>query len=112
MVRRVTAQPLLKGMPGRGFKHTVKHHETGRRVAVKNPDGPTYLDLPHLAHVDPAEFDEVNALLDAANARLRPQARQRGRPPARGCRASGPGSPASTPAAGTAAASSSGAATA
>jgi len=68
MVRRLTANTLLKGMPGRGFTKTVKNHETGRRVAMKNPTGPNFLDLPHLAHVDPAEFDEVNALLDAANA--------------------------------------------
>ncbi len=67
-VRRVTANTLLKGMPGRGFTKTVKNHETGRRVAVKNPTGPNFLDLPHPAHVDPAEFDDVNALLDAANA--------------------------------------------
>jgi len=68
MVRRITANTLLKGMPGRGFMHTVKHHETGRRVSVKNPDGPLYRDCPHLAHVDPVEFDDVNARLDAANA--------------------------------------------
>ena len=44
MVRRVTRNPLLKGRPGRGFKHTVKHHETGRRVSVPNPDGPVFRD--------------------------------------------------------------------
>jgi hypothetical protein len=66
-VRRITRNPLLKGMPGRGFKHTIKHHETGRRIAVKNPKGPLFRDCPHLIHVDPLEFDAVNALLDAAN---------------------------------------------
>jgi hypothetical protein len=70
MVRRITRNPLLKGMPGRGWKHTVKHHETGRRVSVKNPKGPQFREFPHLAHVSPAEWDEVNALLDTANARF------------------------------------------
>jgi site-specific DNA recombinase len=67
MVRRLTRNPLLKGMPGRGFKHTVKHHESGRRVSVKNPEGPTFRECPLLAHVDPDLFDEVNRLLDEAN---------------------------------------------
>lgn len=67
MVRRLTRNPLLKGMPGRGFRRTVKHHETGRRVAVRNPKGPTFRECPHLAHIDPEEFDEVNRLLDGAN---------------------------------------------
>ena len=67
MVRRLTANTLLKGTPGRGFKRTVKHHGTGRRVPVRNPDGPAYWDCPHLAHLDPAVWDEVNARLTAAN---------------------------------------------
>ncbi len=67
MVRRVTTNSLLKGLPGRGHKHTVKHHETGRRVSVKNPDGPTFREYPHLAHVEPELFDEVNRILEAAN---------------------------------------------
>src|SRR5262245_33709254 len=73
MVRRLTRNPLLKGMPGRGFRHTVKHHETGRRVSVKNPKGPQFRDYPALAHVEPALWDEVNALLDAQNGRYRRQ---------------------------------------
>jgi hypothetical protein len=68
MVRRITRNPLLKGMPGRGFRRTVKHNETGRRVSVKNPGGPKFKDYPDLAHVDPLLWDEVNALLDQANA--------------------------------------------
>jgi site-specific DNA recombinase len=68
MVRRFYRNPILKGQPGRGFRHTVKHYETGRRVSVKNPTGPIYRDEPHLAHVDPTEFNEVNARLDAKNA--------------------------------------------
>lgn len=68
MVRRLTRNPLLKGMPGRGFKHTVKHHETGRRVSVKNPEGPNLLEYQHLAFWPPDEFDALNAALDAKNA--------------------------------------------
>ncbi len=67
MVRRVTANAVLKGAPGRGFKHTVKHHETGRRVSVRNPKGPIFRDYPHLAHVEPDLWDEVNHLLAVAN---------------------------------------------
>jgi site-specific DNA recombinase len=67
MVRRITRNPILKGMPERGNKVTVKRHETGRRVSVNNPDGPETYSCPHLAHVDPAEFDEVNALVREAN---------------------------------------------
>jgi hypothetical protein len=70
MVRRITANPILQGMPGRGFKKTIKHNETGRRIAVKNPKGPTLLEYPHLAVWTPAEFDELNALLDAKNRRF------------------------------------------
>lgn len=67
MVRRVTRNPVLKGLPGRGFKRTVKHHESGRRVSVRNPDGPTFRACPHLAHVEPDLWDEVNRLLEEAN---------------------------------------------
>ncbi len=71
MVRRFYKNPLLKGRPGRGFRHTVKHNETGRRVSVKNTTGePTYLDYPHLAHVDPLELDEVNRLLAQKNGKV------------------------------------------
>lgn len=67
MVMRVTRNTLLKGMPGRGFKHTVKVHATGRRVSRKNPDGPQFREYPHLAHIDPARFDRVNAALTEAH---------------------------------------------
>lgn len=67
MVRRITRNPLLKGMPGRGFTHTIKHHETGRRIAVKNPQGPKFREYPHLAYWDAADFDEINLRLDEAN---------------------------------------------
>lgn len=68
-VRILFTNPMLKGMPQRGAKHTIKHNETGRRVAVKNPAGPTYRDEPHLAHFEPEELDEVLALLAARHAR-------------------------------------------
>jgi site-specific DNA recombinase len=71
MVRRITANTLLKGMPRRGLKHTVKHHETGRRVSVKNPEGPSFYECPHLAFWTPEEFDELNALLDSSNQSFR-----------------------------------------
>ncbi len=64
MVRRFFQNSLLKGQPGRGFRHTVKHNETGRRVSVKNDKSePVYLDYPHLAHVDASELHETNLLL-------------------------------------------------
>ena len=70
-VRKTTRNPILKGMPGRGFTHTVKHHETGRRIAVPNPDGPEFIECPHLAYWDPADFDEINLRLDEANSGYR-----------------------------------------
>jgi hypothetical protein len=67
MVRRLIRDSLLKGMPGRGHRHTVKINESGRRVSVKNPNEATYRDFPHLAHWHPADWEEVNALLDRRN---------------------------------------------
>lgn len=67
MVRRYYANPMLKGMPARGHKHTDKHHETGRRISVPNPDGPNFVGYPHLAHLDAQEFDDLNAGLNEAN---------------------------------------------
>jgi hypothetical protein len=61
--------PLLKGQPGRGYKHTVKHNESGRRIAVNNPDGPIYFDAPHLAHLDAKLFDQLNIALRRQNAK-------------------------------------------
>jgi len=72
MVRRYYKNRLLAGHPGRGFRHTKKHHETGRRVSVKNEDGvPVFLDLPRLAHVAAAELDHVNLRLDRRNRYVR-----------------------------------------
>jgi len=67
MVRRFYSNPILKGEPCRGKRCTIKHHENGQRVSVKNPKGPIYRHCPHLAHLDPAEFDELNAFLEAKN---------------------------------------------
>jgi len=48
-----------------------KHHETGRRVSVKNEDsGPIFRDCPHLAHVIAAELDDVNLRLDKQNSHV------------------------------------------
>ncbi len=66
-VRRFYKNTLLIGVVGRGFRHTVKHNETGRRISVKNPDGPIIIEVPHLAHLERGEFEEVNRLLDAKN---------------------------------------------
>lgn len=70
MVRRLYHNPILKGRPQRGEKHSVKINETGRRISVVNPDGPIYRDEPHLAHFDAVELDTVLAEVDAAHAAL------------------------------------------
>jgi hypothetical protein len=68
MVRRFYTNPILKGEPGRGFRRTIKHHETGRRISVINAKGPLFRDSPHLAHLNPVDFDELKAELQAKNA--------------------------------------------
>ena len=69
MVRRLFKNPVLKGKPARGFKHTVKHHESGRRRSVTNPHGPTFQDFPQLAFFAADELDSLNARLDEKNAK-------------------------------------------
>jgi hypothetical protein len=64
MAQRVMKNSILKGFPQRGRMHTVKNPD-GHRVSVKNPAGPRYIECPHLAHVDPQEFDEVTGLAEA-----------------------------------------------
>lgn len=76
-VRRLMANPLLKGQAWRGNRHTVKHHETGRRISVRNPKGPVYYSCPHLAHVREDLWEEVNELRKMRNQGL-------GRKPANG----------------------------
>jgi site-specific DNA recombinase len=70
-VRAYFANPLLKGKPGRGFKHTVKKHETGKRVSVINPDGPRHYHAPHLAFLSEEEFHELNEFLRDRNKEFR-----------------------------------------
>jgi hypothetical protein len=66
-VRQFYRCTILKGMPSRGHRRSVKNYETGKRVSVKNPDGACYREYPHLSHLDPDMFDKVNALLDLQN---------------------------------------------
>lgn len=111
MVRRFYKNPLLKGKPGRGFRHTVKHNETGRRISVKNTTGePHYLDYPHLAHVDADKLDETNRLLAEANAKVGRKPIN-GVDPFRGSRKNARGFPANMLAAGTVVTTTSGEAT-
>jgi site-specific DNA recombinase len=69
MVARFYSNPLLKGAPQRGKRHTIKRHETGRRISVNNPKGPKYYHAPHLAHLTHEEFDGLQTLLTASHAR-------------------------------------------
>src|SRR5580704_13787951 len=69
-VRQFYANPILKGFPRRGARHTIKHNESGRRISVPNPKGASYCECPQLAHVDPVLLDETNALLDEQNSKL------------------------------------------
>lgn len=66
-VRRFYSNPILKGFPQRGARHTIKHHETGRRISVPNPKGPSLFEARHLAHLDAVFFDELNARLSTKN---------------------------------------------
>ena len=50
---------------------SVKHHGTGRRQSKKNPKGPTFYHAPHLAFFEPAQFDELVALLAENNKNFR-----------------------------------------
>jgi site-specific DNA recombinase len=70
MVRRFYANMLLAGKPGRGYRHTIKHHEPGKRISVPNPNGPDFIDRPHLAHLDYDELVELNELLRNKNSKL------------------------------------------
>ena len=69
MVLSFYRNSILKGMPQRGNMTTVKHHGSGKRSPKKNPKGPTYYEAPHLAFFDPAEFDDLVALLAKRNSR-------------------------------------------
>lgn len=71
MIRRFYANSLLKGMARRNVMHTVKIYETGQRKSVKNPNGPVYYSVPHLAYLDPIDFDELQEALKKSNARYK-----------------------------------------
>lgn len=70
MVNRLYHNPILKGTPQRGKRHTKKQHSTGKRICVINPDGPNYRDEPHLAHFEAAEIDQALAEVDASHKKL------------------------------------------
>lgn len=71
MVLRFYRNPLLKGYPQRGKMRTVKHHGTGHRQSKRNPNGPTHYHVPHLAHFEPMEFDDLVARLADRNEHYR-----------------------------------------
>ncbi|MBL8827521.1 MAG: recombinase family protein [Planctomycetaceae bacterium] len=71
MVLRFYRNSLLKGVAFRGRNHTVKVHETGRRVQKRNPKGATFYECPHLAYFAADEFDELVELLHKSNAAYR-----------------------------------------
>lgn len=71
LVKRFYANPILKGSPSRGAKHSIKIYETGQRKSVKNPGGPVFYSRPHLAYLDPTDFDELQSKLKERHARSR-----------------------------------------
>ena len=71
MVRRFFANRLLMGKAGRGFRHSVKHFESGRRKSVPNPKGPTFYECLHLAFFTSDEFEELQTSLKERNARYK-----------------------------------------
>jgi DNA invertase Pin-like site-specific DNA recombinase len=80
MVKRLFSNKLLKGIASRGKMVSVKIHETGRRVPKKNPKGPKYFAVPHLAHLTPEEFDTMQDRVHARNAHLRRKPEQGNHP--------------------------------
>lgn len=71
MVKRLYENPILKGMPQRGARHSVKKNSNGRRISVVNPAGPTYREEPHLAHFDKEELESVLQEVHEVNAKRR-----------------------------------------
>jgi DNA invertase Pin-like site-specific DNA recombinase len=72
MVARLVQNPILKGVRVRNKKKSRRVNKTGKHRSVDAP--PEELlerDCPHLAFIDPARFDRVNALLAARNAKYR-----------------------------------------
>lgn len=70
MVKRLYHNPILKGKPQRGARHSVKQNSTGRRISKINPDGPTYREEPHLAHFTADELDSVLQEVDEQHKKL------------------------------------------
>jgi hypothetical protein len=70
-VLRYYRNRILSGRPGRGHKRTVKRHGSGKRVSVKNPAGPKFIDCPNLRILDPDEQDELIHQLNIKNANYR-----------------------------------------
>lgn len=60
---------LLKEIYQHGKMHSVKKFGYGHRKSVVNPKGPTYYSAPHLAHLDPGQFDSLNKALTRKNAK-------------------------------------------
>ncbi|MDB5389506.1 MAG: hypothetical protein JWM11_5152 [Planctomycetaceae bacterium] len=79
-IRGLYRNPILKGMPQRGTRKTIKHHESGRRISVLNPDGPIFIDCPHLAYFASEEVDPILAAAAEKNARFS-RARKNGQDP-------------------------------
>jgi Recombinase. len=67
-IKRLYHNPILKGQPSRGSRKTEKQHQSGRRVSVRNPDGPTFIDCPHLKYFEPEEIDPLLARLKEEHA--------------------------------------------
>lgn len=70
MVKRLYHNPILIGRPQRGEHHSVKHNETGRRISVKNPEGPIYRDEPHLAFFSEDELVPLIQAIDEKNKKV------------------------------------------
>ena len=72
MVPRIVRNPILKGVRQRNRKMSRRVNKTGRRRSVDAP--PEELlerSCAHLAFIEPARFDRVNALLARRNARFK-----------------------------------------
>ncbi len=73
MVKRLYHNPILKGMPQRGARHSVKLNKSGQRVSEVNPNGPTYRNEPHLAHFEgdaAIRLDDILKEVDDQNKKL------------------------------------------
>jgi DNA invertase Pin-like site-specific DNA recombinase len=70
MVRRVTFNPILKGVRERNRKMTVRNNQTGRHVSVDAaPEELLTRECKHLAFIEPARYDRVIRLLRARNSK-------------------------------------------